>query len=220
MAGHASAAGEFRAARAAFHVPLRVQYGLLIGSALVLAVTGLPQRLDSLAPSQWLMDAAGGIETLRTVHHAAGAALIVVALYHAFSAFLVPGIRRAAPLAMIPDARDYRDACTLLLYFVGRRQQRPPLRDPSYFKKADYWVLAWGFTAMGLSGLIRLFPARMTGILSGDVVAATLEFHSDVALLAVVWLVVVHLAYGTLLPHRSSKETRPAIDEGSAGGEE
>jgi len=213
-------AGEFRPARPTFHVPLRAQYALLIGSALVLAVTGLPQRLDSLALSQWLMETAGGIETLRTVHHAAGAVLIATGIYHVLWVFFVAGIRRAAPLAMIPDARDYRDAFTLLLYFAGRRQQRPALRDPTYFKKADYWVLAWGFTAMGLSGFIRLFPARVTGILSGDVVAATLEFHSDVALLAVVWLVVVHLAYGTLLTHRSSEETHPAIDEGPAGGEE
>jgi hypothetical protein len=37
-------------------------------------------------------------------------------------------------------------------------------------------------------------------------VAAALEFHSDVALLAVVWLIVIHLAYPALAPHPHEPE--------------
>lgn len=220
MAGQASVAGELRERRLALGVPLRVQHALVVGSALVLAVTGLPQRLDFLGPSQWLMDAAGGIETLRTVHRAAGAILVASALYHALFVFFgVLADRRVGPLRMVPDARDYRDALASVLYFVGLRPQRPILREPSYFKKVDYWVLAWGITAMGLTGIMRLFPAQATDLLSGDIVAAALEFHSDVAVLAVVWLVVIHLAYGALSPHEPSADRHPAAGD-PGGGED
>jgi cytochrome b subunit of formate dehydrogenase len=207
MAGQASVAADLRS-RPTLGVPVRLQHVLIIGAALVLALTGLPQRLDFLPPSRWVMDAAGGIESLRTIHRGAGAVLIGAGLYHAvFVFFSVLANRRVAPLTMIPDARDYRDAILSVLYFTGMRRQRPALREPTYFQKLDYWVLAWGITAMGVTGIIRLFPARITALLGGDVVAAALEFHSDVALLAVVWLVVIHLAYPALTPHRHEPES-------------
>lgn len=221
MAGRASVAGELRDRRPVPGVPLRAQHVLLVGCALVLALTGLPQRLDFLAPGPWLMDAAGGIETLRAVHRGAGAVLVAIGLYHVLFIFLgVLANRLPLPLTMIPDARDYRDAMVSLLHFVGLREQRPALREPTYFQKVDYWVLAWGMTAMVLTGVIRLFPEPATGILSGNVVAAALALHSDVALLAVVWLVVIHLAYATLSPQPSSggSQVAPMPEESPAGG--
>ena len=205
MAGQASVAANLRS-RPTLGVPVRLQHVLIIGAALVLALTGLPQRLDFLPPSRWIMDAAG-IESLRAIHRGAGAVLIGAGIYHAvFVFFSVLANRRVAPLTMIPDARDYRDAILSVLYFTGMRPLRPAQREPTYFQKLDYWVLAWGITAMGVTGIIRLFPARMTALLGGDFVAAALEFHSDVALLAVVWLIVIHLAYPALAPHPHEPE--------------
>lgn len=191
----------------------RFQHALLLGSVFVLAATGLPQKLNSLGPSRWLMDAAGGIETLRAVHHAAGAVLIVAALYH-LSLLLVAvrANRGATPLVMIPDARDYFNAAATLLYFAGLRRERPLLRAPTYFQKLDYWVLAWGLPVMALTGLARLFPATASRLLSGDPVAAALEAHTDLAVLAVVWIAVVHVAYGALTPP-STGERRPGAPQ-------
>jgi thiosulfate reductase cytochrome b subunit len=200
MTGHSSVAGELRSnRRQAPGLSAQFPHLLIIGSVFVLALTGLPQRLDSFGPSEWLMDAAGGIETLRAVHHGAGAVLVVAGLYHLLSAlFAAPANGRPGLLSMIPDGRDYLDAITTLLYFLGLRRDRPPLREPTYFQKLDYWVLAWGLMVMALTGLVRLFPARMTNLLSGDVVAAALQAHSDFALLVVAWVAVVHVAYAGL----------------------
>ena len=101
---------------------------------------------------------------------------------------------------MIPDGRDYLNAIATLFYFVGLRRDRPPLREPTYFQKVDYWVLAWGLIVMALTGLTRLFSVRATNLLSGDVTAAALQVHSDVALPVVAWVAVVHVAYATLSP--------------------
>lgn len=183
-------------------VHARVQHVLLLLSLLVLAGTGLPQKFDSLGPSRWIMDNAGGIETLRAVHHVAGGVLIFAGFYHV--ALMLNAIRiRAAitPLKMIPGPRDYRDAWRMVSYFLGLRRQPIAFEGPpSYFQKYDYWVLVWGLTVMGVSGLIRLFPVRMTNLLSADAVAAVLQTHSDIAVLMVAWVLVVHVAYPALTP--------------------
>jgi thiosulfate reductase cytochrome b subunit len=147
------------------------------------------------------MDSAGGIETLRAVHHAAGAVLIAAGLYHVSLVLIaVLAKRDATPLLMVPDAGDYGDAIKTMLYFAGLRRERPVLREPTYFQKLDYWVLVWSLAAMGLTGIARLFPVTAARLLSGDGVAAALEGHSDLAVLVVVWVAVVHVAYRALMP--------------------
>jgi thiosulfate reductase cytochrome b subunit len=179
--------------------PSRLQYLLMIGSLVLLALTGLPQRFDSLGLSTWLMDAAGGIETLRTIHHGAGAVLVAVSLAYLVSAISsAPARGSNGPLSMIPDGRDYADATATTLYLLGLRTNRPSTRKPSYFQKLDYWVLTWGLTIMMFTGLVRLFPARMTNLLSGDVVAAALQAHGEFALLIVAWIVAIRIAYPAL----------------------
>ncbi len=206
MTGYSSVAGELRSNRRPVPgLPSQFQYLLIIGSVFVLALTGLPQRLASFGPSGWLMDTAGGIESLRAIHHGAGTVLIVAGLYHLSSAiFAALASRRRGLLSMIPDGKDYLDAIATTLYFLGLRRDRPSLREPSYFQKLDYWVLAWGLTVMAFTGLVRLFPARMTNVLSGDVVAAALLAHSDFALLIVAWVAMVHIAYAALLPQAAA----------------
>jgi cytochrome b subunit of formate dehydrogenase len=229
MAGHPSVAAGQRALRhAELRLHVRIQHLLLLGSVLVLAVTGVPQKLSSLGASEWLMDAVGGIETLRAIHHGAGAVLIVAALYHLWSVvFAVLAHRNVTALAMIPDAGDYRNAFANLMYFIGRRRERPVLREPTYFQKLDYWVLGWAVAAMAFTGIVRLFPARATGLLSGNAVAAALEAHGNLALLVVVWVAVVHVAYLTLSSQSSPRAggplhtspDRPREDSAESGGQ-
>lgn len=219
MDGHSSVAVGLRGnRRTALGLPAQFEHLLIIGSVFVLALTGLPQRLDSIGPSQWLMDAAGGIETLRAVHHGAGAVLIVSGIYHlSLAIYATLANRRPGLLSMVPDGRDYLNAIKTLLYFLGLRRDRPPLREPTYFQKFDYWVLAWGLTVMALSGLFRLFPARTTNVLSGDVAAAALQAHSDLALLMVAWVAVIHVAYATLSPQPGAATAPAPTDQPPAG---
>jgi len=186
--------------RAPMEMHGRFQHVVVLGSVFLLALTGLPQKLNWFGPSEWLMDSAGGIETLRAVHHGAGVVLIVAALYHVLLVLIAVMVNRdTRPLSMVPDARDYSDAIRTMLYFAGLRRERPVLREPTYFQKLDYWVLVWGLAAMGLTGIVRLFPVTAARLLSSDGVAAALEAHSDLAVLVVVWVAVVHVVYCTLV---------------------
>jgi len=179
----------------------QAQYALLVGSILVLALTGLPQKFDSLGLSQWLMDSVGGIETLRLIHHTAGGVLIFTGLYHFASVVVaVLVLKVMTPLQMIPDPKDFRDAVQMARYFLGLRQQRVTFGRPSYFQKFGYWVIVWSLGMMGASGLITLFPVRAARLVSGEAVLAALRVHSDSAILVVAWVLVVHLVYSRLAP--------------------
>lgn len=180
---------------------IRAQYALLAGSIIVLAITGLPQKFDSLGFSQWLMDAVGGIETLRISHRVAGGVMFFAAVYHvALVIVAVLVLRTAGLLPMTPDFKDVRDAWQMVRYFLGLRQDRVVFTRPSYFEKIDYLVIAWSVAVMGASGLVFLFPVRVSGLTSGDAVLAALEVHSGSAILVVAWVVLVHLVYARLAP--------------------
>lgn len=197
----------------------RAQRALVAGSVLVLALTGLPQKFDSLGMSQRLMDSVGGIEALRFVHHISGSVLIFAGFYH-FALVLVAVLvfKVMSPLQMIPDAKDFRDALQMLRYFLGLRQERVAFDRPSYFQKIDYWVIVWGLAVMGISGLLVLFPVRATHFDSGEAVLVAMRVHSDGAILVMAWLLVVHRIYAGLAPTLfSSRTTIPGRETPRAG---
>ena len=172
----------------------QAQYALLVGSLLVLALTGLPQKFDSLGLSR-------GIETLRLIHHIAGGVLIFVGFYH-FALVLIAVLvfKVMTPLQMIPDAKDLRDALQMVRYFLGLRRNRVAFDRPSYFQKIDYWVIVWSLAVMGVSGLVVLFPVRVTRLVSGEAVLAAARMHSDSAILVVAWVLIMRLIYVGLAP--------------------
>lgn len=187
----------------------QAQHTLFVGSLLALAVTGLPQKFNSLGLSQWIMDSVGGIETLRLIHHIAGGVLIFTGFYHvALVLVAVLIFRMMTPLQMIPDGKDLRDALQMTRYFLGLRQQRTAFNRPSYFQKLDYWVIVWSMMVMGSSGLIALFPVRAVRFVSGESVLAALGVHSSSAMLVVAWVLLIHLIYAglapALFPHRAA----------------
>jgi cytochrome b subunit of formate dehydrogenase len=187
----------------------RIQYALLMGSLVILALTGLPQKFDSLGLSLWVMNAAGGIEPLRMVHRAVGGVLIFAAVYRlALAIITVLVLRSMGPLAMAPDFQDIRDTWQMVRYFLGLRHDRVAFERPSYLEKIDYLVIAWAVAVMGVSGVLFLFPVRVSRVLSGDAVLAALEVHSDSAVLVVAWVVVVHLVYARLAPTLFPSRTR------------
>jgi len=172
---------------------------LIVGSLLVLALTGLPQKFDSLELSQWIMNSVGGIETLRLIHRTAAGVLIFAGFYHVASVLVAVLVWKVlTPLQMIPDAKDFRDALQMIQHFLGLRRNRVAFDRPSYFQKADYWIIVWSLAMMGASGLIALFPVRAARLVSGEAVQAALRLHSDSAILVVAWVLVVHLIYDTV----------------------
>jgi cytochrome b subunit of formate dehydrogenase len=180
---------------------LRAQYALVVACVAVLALTGLPQKFESLSLSRQVMDLAGGIETLRLVHRVAGGALVLTGVYHValmLAAVLI--FRETAPLRMIPTPRDFGDTVRAIFYFLRLRTEPPSARGREYFQKVDYWFMAWSLAVMAVTGLVNLMPLRAARLLSAETVLSSLRTHSDAAPLVVVWVVIVHLLYTGLTP--------------------
>jgi cytochrome b subunit of formate dehydrogenase len=173
----------------------------MLSSFIILALTGLPQKFSGLAISQWWVSSLGGLETVRTIHRTAGLFMLSDCLYHVgYLSYRIAIQRRFEALRMIPTAKDMRDVVQTVLYFLGIAGEKPKFDHFSYLEKFDYWAVFWGIAVIGGSGLVLMFPVRATDFLPGQTIAVALVMHSDEALLAVGWILIVHMFNAHLAP--------------------
>ncbi len=184
-----------------FDVHQRIQHVLMFTSFTVLALTGLPQKFDDLGLSQWAIAALGGLDNVRLVHHAAAFVMLFDCLYHVLYLAARGITERRLPLGAFGTFRDVRDAWYTLLYFLGLRATKPAYDRFSYLEKFDYFAVFWGIAIIGGSGIVLLFPVAFTAVFPGYVVPVSFVAHSDEAVLATGWILVVHLFYAHLAPH-------------------
>ncbi|MDO8751328.1 MAG: cytochrome b/b6 domain-containing protein [Dehalococcoidia bacterium] len=191
-----------------FDLQQRIQHVLLMSSFIILAVTGISQKYYRMEPFDSFIVLMGGMETLRLIHRVAGGILILDGLYHLL--YLAPsvlGFRRGVPrinaghwVEMIPNLKDAQDFFQGMGYFLGRTQQPPQFGRFSYLQKFDYWSVFWGLTIMAGSGVIMLAPVLGVQLTGTAMIAAALAAHSDEAILAVAWILIVHMYHAHLAP--------------------
>ena len=94
---------------------------------------------------------------------------------------------------MFKDIRDFYDD---LLYFAGRRKQRPEMDKFMYKQKIHYFAAAFGNIVMVVSGSSFLFPDVWAAILPANVAAHFQELmrlsHPHEALLALLVIAFWH----------------------------
>ncbi len=179
----------------------RVQHALMMSSFIILALTGLPQKFSGLGLSQWWVQALGGLEIVRTIHRTAGFIMLSDCLYHlGYLTYRMGVQRQLGPLRMLPGPHDLRDAFQTILYFLGVAPAKPRFDRFSYLEKFDYWAVFWGIFMIGGSGLMLVFPVLATRVLPGQVIPVAIVIHSDEAILAVGWILVVHMFNVHLAP--------------------
>lgn len=184
-----------------FDTHQRVQHLLMMSSFIVLALTGLPQKFSDLGVSQWWVDSLGGLETVRDIHHVAGFIMLADCAYHLGYLFYRIGVqRRLGCLRMVPTFQDLIDALRTVQYFLGLAPQKPKFDRFSYLEKFDYWAVFWGIAIIGGSGLALMFPVAVTHLLPGQAVRVALTLHGDEAILAVGWILVMHMFNVHLAP--------------------
>lgn len=186
---------------ARFDAHQRLQHFLMMSSFIVLALTGFPQKFAELGISQSFVNAMGGLETVRAIHRGAGFVMLSNCAYHLV--YLLNRIviqKRYSALSMIPRPKDALDAFQMVRYFLGLTKEKPAFDRFSYLEKFDYWAIFWGIPMMGGSGLILLFAVQVTQIVPGEIVPLAHTIHSDEAMLAVSWIVIVHMFNAHLAP--------------------
>ena len=184
-----------------FDVHQRTQHLILFVSFIVLAATGLPLKFDYWAASLWWVGVWGGIDNTRAVHHFAAWVMSFACFYHfVYLGYKVLVRRSRFPTGMIPMPKDVVDMIHEMGYFMSISQTKPRFGRFSWREKFDYWAIFWGMPIMGGSGLILMYPVLATDFLPGWIVPVALVAHSDEAVLAVAWILVVHLFFGHLAP--------------------
>ena len=175
---------------------LRIQHMVLFSSCVLLIFTGLPIKFAHWAAFAWLAETLGR-PLLHNLHMVGGLGLTAIAVYHLlYTAISESGRRDFGLLIMKPQ--DAKDAFQQILFFLGKRKEKPLYGRFSYIEKFDYWAVYWGMVVMLGSGYIlwSYFPDSAVGAMlpkfPKSVFDIAREAHSDEALLATLAIVVWH----------------------------
>jgi cytochrome b subunit of formate dehydrogenase len=168
---------------------LRVQHVWLIVTVFILALTGFAQ-LNYESWGRLIVLPLGGLQVSMNLHYLAAFFLGILAVYHfAFhgTEFVVKrAMGKQARLAIMQGKSDLVDMYRDIKYKLGRGEE-PKFGKYSYVQKYDYWGIYWGILVLGVPGLLLwAYGQSFWGGLP-------YIFHTDEALLAVLWIGVIHL---------------------------
>jgi len=182
-----------------FNIFFRTQHILMFVSVTALVITAIPLwclRYPHSSDLTGITDFFGGLESVRVWHHMAGWMLTFAFAYHLLYVFVHPEGKRDF-LFMMPRRKDFQDLYHNILYFFGKRNELPQFGRFSYFEKFDYWAAFWGCVIMISTGLIMLYPRKITAFLSAGwgstVFDVALEAHFHEAILATLALFIWHM---------------------------
>ena len=175
-----------------FRLAYRLEHWLLVLSFTTLALTGLAQKFAQNDVSFALINALGGIESVRVIHRIAATVLVLESIYHLGIVGYNLIVRRyKADLMLYPS--DLRNVAQALMYNLGFRKERPRQGRYTFEEKAEYLALVWGTVVMVVTGFVLWNPIAVTSSLPGEFVPAAKAVHSGEALLAVLAIIVWHM---------------------------
>jgi formate dehydrogenase subunit gamma len=184
-----------------FDVHQIIQHAGLMTSFILLVVTGLPLKFSTLGISQWWILVWGGLDTTRSVHHFAAWMMAFVSLYHVvYLLYSLLVLKKPFPIGMLPSRNDAIQYYHEMAYYLGIKKEKPLVGRFNWKEKFDYWAIFWGIPVMFVSGFIMMYPVLITKFLPGWVVPAALVAHSDEAMLALIWIFLVHIFFNHFSP--------------------
>ncbi len=181
-----------------FDIHQRIQHYLLMGSFIVLAVTGFLRGFPDWPTFAWFTSIFGGTDVLRLVHDVAAFVMVADGIYHLGYIGYGYFFKHKFPSAMIPRLKDLKDMIHTLLWVFGLHKHEPEYDHFQYGQKIDYWAIFWGLPVMMVTGIIMMFPAFFSRGISGEWFAVLATAHRDEAVLAVGFILIVHMYYGHL----------------------
>ncbi|MDP2918626.1 MAG: cytochrome b/b6 domain-containing protein [Dehalococcoidia bacterium] len=183
-----------------FDIHQRVQHFFLMVSFTLLVLTGMPLKFAESGISKWWISVLGGVEPTRLIHRGAAWVMIAVCVYHAL--YLLYGIivLKKKFTDIFPTKNDFILFFQEMAYFTGLRKERPRFPRYNWREKFDYYAMFWGIPVMALTGLVMMFPVVATRFLPGWVLPVALIAHSDESMLALTWIVVVHVFFNHFVP--------------------
>jgi formate dehydrogenase gamma subunit len=184
-----------------FRMMARIEHIILLVSFTVLGLTGLPQRYFEVPFAVDMINAMGGITTVRLIHRYAAVLLVLGSVYHLFTGayrWYVKGER----MRIMLRPKDAVDIYDTVRHNLGLKEEPPKMPKFNFGEKIEYWAVIWGTAVMVITGFMLWNPIAVTAILPGQFIPAAKTAHSAEALLAVVSIVIWHF-YNVLIKHRN-----------------
>lgn len=182
-----------------FSVGQRIEHVAMMLMFSLLCLTGFPQRFFSVATSQTIVDALGGIGMTRLIHRVTGVLFSLQAAWHLGSAVLAI-FRRKSTLSMVPSRKDFTDAITTLRYYLGKSPTHARFGRFDYRQKFEYWGLVFGTILMVFTGLVLLFPFATANLLPAQIIPASKVAHGSEGIMAFLVVIIWHIYNAHLSP--------------------
>ena len=125
-----------------FPLVRRIEHLVMLLSFSTLGLTGLPQKFSNAGVSIAFIQLIGGIENLRTIHHAAAIVLMFGTAWH----ILVMGYHvfvLRSRMSMLPSLQDVKDGWQALLYNIGLAKSYPRWISPFFSAEVLPFMFPW-----------------------------------------------------------------------------
>jgi cytochrome b subunit of formate dehydrogenase len=185
-----------------FHVLHRMLHIVIIFNFTLLAITGFALYFSTVDWVRFLVSIMGGAGAAGWLHRFCAVFLYMGVLVHIFWLFYYKFVLHQTlfgPDSMLPGKKDFKDLYQNIRYAFNKGT--PPLFDRfSYLQKYDYWAEMIGMQTMGITGLMLWYPDFFAGLFPGFFINIAGYLHFYEAVLAVMYIGVVHMADTHLVP--------------------
>jgi cytochrome b subunit of formate dehydrogenase len=166
----------------------RVQHLILLGSFIVLVITGFALKY----PDSWFAAFLSMSEKVRGItHRVAGVVLIGTGVYHLVYAMVNREGRRLLQ-DFLPVPKDATDVWGTLRFYLGLDRHKPEFGRFNYAEKAEYWALVWGLIVMASTGIMLWAKMSVSHLLPRWWLDVATAIHFYEAVLASLAIVVWH----------------------------
>ncbi|MCZ7357341.1 MAG: cytochrome b/b6 domain-containing protein [Candidatus Methanoperedens sp.] len=167
-----------------------VQHWVMIGTFMLLVVTGMAVKFPDSWWSPMIIGLVGGFEMRTQIHHAAGIGMVLLGIYHVTYHIFVDK-ESLLERKVWPTVKDATDFWQTILFYIGKAEP-PKYGRYSWKEKFDYWGAFWGMVMLCVTGLIMMFPFVAMKYIPYAYVQLSTIVHSDEALLATLFIFIVH----------------------------
>jgi cytochrome b subunit of formate dehydrogenase len=189
-----------------FSLGNRYLHGLLILTFLGLAGTGMTLYFNDTAWASAFAHAIGGFGAILFFHKLFAVLLTAGFIIH-IAIVLYRGIIKREPgifwgaKSLVPQPRDFVDLYRHVKWFLWLGP-KPKFDRFTYWEKFDYWAVFWGMVIIGTSGYMMWFAPFFARLVPGYMLNVALLIHSEEALLAVWFILIIHFFNADLRPEK------------------
>jgi cytochrome b subunit of formate dehydrogenase len=185
-----------------FSVIHRLFHLFMIVTFLIQAVTGLGRLLYPTSWGKAITNLFGGYESITAIHSRVGVIMLLgfgVHVVYILMKMEWKSLRQTLfhPDSLVPRLEDVIHLGQRIRWFFGLGP--PPAFDRwTYWEKFDYWAIFWGMPLLGVTGLLLMYPLVTSSFLPGWTLNVTLLLHRAEALLAMLYIFIIHFTVGHL----------------------